>query len=63
MTNEHKAIIERHVSKMIEELGCTDEPPCWFPNNAEQIITNSIAAVLEFGEGTYEYLQKEDMVK
>lgn len=58
-----KAIIEKHMAKMIEELGSLDNPPGWIPENAETILANSVFACLDYAKAVEEYLEKQDMFK
>lgn len=63
MTNETKAIVEKHMKIMIEELGLSNDPPCYFGNNAETILTASVVATLEMSKDIEAYFRKEKMLE
>lgn len=63
MTHEQKAIIERHIDSMFEELGLLDNPHGWIPPNANKIVTESVAAVLDYAVDVEKYMEKEGMLK
>lgn len=60
--NQAKAIIERHIDKMLDELGSSDAPIGWVGNNARTILTEIIFQTMYYGVDVEKYMEKEGML-
>ena len=65
MDNEYqiKQIISRHITAMMEELGTSDTPPGWIPDNANEVLTRTVYNTIDYGHGVEKYLEKQGLIK
>lgn len=65
MENEFqiKAIIEKHMNAMVEEIANTDNPPGWFGEQAPQRLTDVVYGTLAYSADVERYLEKEGRLK
>lgn len=61
--NQAKAIIEKHIDAMTDELGTSDYPIGLVGNNAVQIITEIVFNTMMYGADVESYMEKENMLK
>lgn len=57
-----KAIIEKHIGKMIEEIGETDGHPFgWIGNNVDTYLTELIFNALMLAKDTQDYCEQNEV--
>jgi len=61
--NAKKVIIEKHVERMLEDLGKMNDPIGWIPENATDVLTEIFCYILLYGKGVEDYLEKNGLLK
>ena len=61
--NEAKAIIEKHMKKMLDEIGSSSAPIGWVGKNAPALLTEIVFNTMCYGVDVEQYMKSEDMLK